>query len=41
MLVVAFMVHADPWKVKEKAVLFAVCYLVMIFTGGGKYSIKE
>lgn len=42
MLIAAFMVHAeDPWKVKEKAVLFAVCYLVMMITGGGKYSIKD
>jgi putative oxidoreductase len=42
MLVAAFMVHGnDPWKMKEKAVLFAVCYLVLIITGGGKYSVRD
>lgn len=42
MLVAAFIVHAnDPWKVKEKAILFAAMYLVLIFTGGGKYSVRD
>lgn len=42
MIIAAFVVHAnDPWKIKEKAVLFAVMYIVLIFTGGGKYSVRD
>ncbi len=42
MLVAAFMVHAsDPWKIKEKAILYGVCYLVLIITGGGKFSVRD
>jgi putative oxidoreductase len=42
MLVAAFMVHGnDPWKMKEKAVLFGVCYLLLMITGGGKYSVRD
>lgn len=42
MLVAAFIVHAsDPWKVKEKAILFALGYLVIVITGGGKYSVRD
>lgn len=42
MLVAAFVVHAnDPWKVQEKAILFGVMYLVLIITGGGKYSVRD
>lgn len=40
MLVAAFVVHAsDPLNVKEKALLFLVGFLVIFFTGAGKYSI--
>jgi putative oxidoreductase len=42
MFIAAFVVHAnDPWKIKEKAIIFGVCYLVLIITGGGKYSVRE
>ncbi len=42
MLVAAFVVHAnDPWNIKEKALLYALMYLVLIFTGGGKYSVRD
>lgn len=42
MLVAAFVVHAsDPIGTKEKALLFAICYLTIAFTGAGKYSIDR
>ena len=42
MIVAAFMVHGnDPWMRKEKAVLYAVIYLGLFLSGGGKYSVKE
>ena len=42
MAVAAFFVHAsDPWKIKEKAVLYGLMYLVLIITGGGKYSVRD
>lgn len=42
MMVAAFMVHgSDPWGTKEKAVLFAVGYMTLIITGGGKYSVRD
>lgn len=42
MLVAAFVVHAhDSWNTKEKAILFALFYLVLIITGGGKYSVRD
>ncbi len=42
MLVAAFVVHGnDPWKVKEKAIVFGVCYLMLIITGGGKFSVRD
>lgn len=42
MIVAAFIVHAnDPWNVKEKAILFGLMYIVLIFTGGGKYSVRD
>lgn len=42
MIVAAFLVHgSDPWKVKEKAVLFAIVYGFLIITGGGKYSVRD
>ena len=42
MMVAAFMVHgSDPWGNKEKAVLYALMYLILIITGGGKYSVRD
>ena len=42
MLVAAFVVHSsDPIGTKEKALLYAVCYLAIAFTGAGKYSIDK
>lgn len=42
MLIAAFVIHAnDPWMKKEKAILFAVSYLVLFITGGGKYSVRD
>ncbi|MEN3322127.1 DoxX family protein [Mariniflexile soesokkakense] len=40
MFVAAFAIHAtDPLNVKEKALLFLFGFLVIFFTGAGKYSI--
>lgn len=40
MLVVAGIVHIDdPWNKKEFALLYAIPFLALIFTGGGKYSL--
>ena len=40
MFVAAFVVHAsDPLNVKEKAILFLFGFLVIFFTGAGKYAI--
>lgn len=40
MLVAAFIVHAsDPWGTKELAVVYAVIFLALCFTGGGVYSV--
>ncbi|OIQ18999.1 MAG: hypothetical protein BM556_06865 [Bacteriovorax sp. MedPE-SWde] len=42
MIVAAFMVHGqDPWKVKEKAVLYGLVYVVLFITNGGKFSVKN
>lgn len=42
MLVAAFIHHAnDPWDSKEKAILYAIMYLVLIISGGGKYSVRD
>lgn len=39
MAVAAFMVHADdPFARKEKAILFLLSYILLFFTGPGKYS---
>lgn len=38
--VAAFMVHADdPWGKKELALLYAIPFLTLIFTGAGKISL--
>ena len=40
MFVAAFVIHAaDPFGVKEKALLFLVGFLVIFLMGAGKYSI--
>ena len=42
MLVAAFVYHAnDPFDSKEKAVLYALCFLVIAIAGPGKYSIDR
>ena len=42
MLVAAFIVHSgDSWFQKEKAVLYALVYIVLIISNGGKYSIRK
>lgn len=40
MLVVAFVIHSsDPWAKKEFALLYAVPFLSLAFTGAGRFSI--
>lgn len=40
--VAAFFVHGDdPFSRKEKALLFLLIYIVLLFTGGGKFSIDN
>jgi putative oxidoreductase len=40
MLVAVFVIHAaDPFAVKEPALHYLLVYLVLLFTGSGKYSI--
>jgi putative oxidoreductase len=42
MMVAVLVVHAaDPWAKKEFALLYAVPFLTLLFTGGGAYSIDE
>lgn len=42
MLVAAFIVHLDdPFARKEKALLFAMCFIVIFLVGPGKYSIDK
>lgn len=42
MAVAAFVVHGgDPWGKKELAVVYLLIYIVLMFTGGGKYSVDE
>jgi len=42
LLVAAFIVHADdPWGKKEFALIYCVPFLVLIFTGPGKYSLDS
>lgn len=42
MLVAAFIIHGgDPWKKQEFALLYAIPYLTLIFTGGGKFSVDQ
>ena len=40
MLVIALIVHGgDPWAKQEFALLFAIPYLALIFTGAGRFSL--
>ncbi len=40
MLVAAFGYHwADPWGRKEFALLYAIPFLTLVFTGAGRYSV--
>ena len=42
MCVAAFVIHADdPWAKKEFALLYAVPFLTLVFTGAGKFSVDE
>ncbi len=42
MFVAAFLYHADdPFKTKEKSILFLISYITLFFTGPGKYSLKS
>ncbi len=42
MSVIAFVAHAgDPFSSKEKGLLFLVMFLVILLTGGGKYSLDQ
>jgi putative oxidoreductase len=42
MLVAAFVVHADdPWAKKELALLYAVPFLTLVFTGGGRFALER
>jgi putative oxidoreductase len=42
MAVAAFIVHgADPFKDKEKALLFLILFITIILLGPGKYSIDK
>lgn len=40
MAMATFIVHADdPFKMKERAILFGILYLVILLTGPGKYAL--
>ena len=42
MLIAAFVVHAnDPFRVQEFPLLFAIAFLTLIFTGGGRFSVDS
>lgn len=42
MFVAAFMIHsADPFNVKEKALLYFVTFIVIMLLGPGKYSVDK
>ena len=42
MLIAAFVQHAaDPFGTKEKAILFALMFFVLMFTGGGHLSLDH
>lgn len=40
MLVAAFIIHGDdPWQKKEFALLYLTPFLVLVFSGAGRYSL--
>jgi putative oxidoreductase len=42
MLIAAFVVHApDPFQRKEMAIIYALIFLVIMFTGGGRFSLDS
>ncbi len=42
MLVAAFVVHGgDPWSKKELALLYAIPFLTLILTGGGRFALER
>ena len=42
MMVAAFIVHGDdPFQRKEKAIIYALCFAVIFFTGAGKFSLDK
>ena len=42
LMTAASVVHAtDPWNTKEFAIIYAIPFFVLIFTGGGNYSIDQ
>ncbi len=42
MIVALFKVHGnDPWDVQEKAALYLTVYVVILFTGAGKFSLDH
>lgn len=42
MAVALFFAHSgDPFSTKEKSLLFLVMFVVILFTGGGKYSLDK
>ena len=42
MIVAGLIVHGDdPFSRKEKALLYALVFLVIFFTGAGKYSLDK
>lgn len=42
MAVAYFFAHAgDPFSAKEKSMLFLLLFVVILFTGGGKYSVDK
>ncbi|MDR0983054.1 MAG: DoxX family protein [Culturomica sp.] len=42
MLVAAFIVHgADPFSAKELAILYLAFYVILLISGGGKYSLDS
>lgn len=42
MLVAIFIAHgADPFAIKEKAILFLLVYVVLLLTGSGRYSVDK
>jgi len=42
MLIAAFVVHADdPWAKQEFALLYAIPYITLLLTGGGRFALDR